>query len=83
MNIIITLAGKSLRFKSEGYKNEKFLLKIDDNKTIINKVIEMFNFNDIFHFIISKKQSKIPKLKKYLSGLTIKNFIHIIDENHQ
>jgi len=83
LNILITLAGKSLRFKSEGYKKEKFLLKIDENRTIINKVIEMFNFNDIFHFIISKKQSKIPNLKKYLSGLTKKNFIHVIDEHNQ
>ncbi len=81
MNILITLAGKSIRFKSEGYKREKFLLKVDENKTIINKVIEMFNFNDIFHFIISKKQSKIPNLKKYLSGLTRKNIIHIIDDH--
>ena len=63
MNIVITLAGKSLRFKSQGYNKEKFLLNIGENKTILNKVVEMFNFNDTFHFVVSKSQSKIPNLK--------------------
>lgn len=82
MNIIITLAGKSLRFKSHGYKKEKFLLYIDDKSIILEKVIEMFNFNDSFHFIISKSQSKIPNLKKTISKLTKKNTIHIINDHN-
>ena len=32
MNILITLAGKSLRFISEGYKKDKFLLEIGSKK---------------------------------------------------
>ena len=74
MNILITLAGKSLRFKYQGYKKEKFLLLIDDKKTVLQKVIEMFDFNDDYHFIISKSQSKIPNLKKYLKSLTKKYY---------
>ena len=64
-------------------KRKKFLLKIDENKTILNKVVEMFNFNDNFHFIISKKQSNIPKLKNIYQDLTKKNFIHIIDDHNK
>tara|TARA_B110000261_G_scaffold162214_1_gene205283 strand:- start:25 stop:1551 length:1527 start_codon:yes stop_codon:yes gene_type:complete len=81
LNIIITLAGKSLRFKSSGYKKEKFLLKIGEKKIILNKVVEMFNSNDTFHFIISETQSKIPNLKKIIKSSSKKNFIHII-KNH-
>ena len=83
MNILITLAGKSLRFKYQGYKKEKFLLLIDDKKTVLQKVIEMFDFNDDYHFIISKSQSKIPNLKKYLKSLTKKNTTHIIQDHNQ
>ena len=72
MNIIITLAGKSLRFKSLGYKKEKFLLSIGEKKIILNKVVEMFNSNDTFHFIISETQSKIPNLKKIVKSLVKK-----------
>ena len=61
--------GKSLRFKSQGYKKDKFLLKISQNENVINKVLEMYNFNDHFHFIISNTQSKIPTLKSYLQNL--------------
>tara|TARA_B100001123_G_C15343592_1_gene1036068 strand:+ start:6790 stop:8316 length:1527 start_codon:yes stop_codon:yes gene_type:complete len=83
LNIVITLAGKSLRFKSQGYNKEKFLLNIGENKTILNKVVEMFNFNDTFHFVVSKSQSKIPNLKKYLVSLTKKNYIHIVEDHNK
>ena len=83
MNIIITLAGKSLRFKSLGYKKEKFLLSIGEKKIILNKVVEMFNSNDTFHFIISETQSKIPNLKKIVKSLVKKNFIHTIKDHNK
>ena len=72
MNILITLAGKSLRFISEGYKKDKFLLEVGNNKIILDKVVEMFNSDDTFHFIISKKQSKIAGLKKRISKVSKK-----------
>ena len=81
MNILITLAGKSLRFISEGYKKDKFLLEVGNNKIILDKVVEMFNSDDTFHFIISKKQSKIAGLKKRISKVSKKHTIHVVD-NH-
>ena len=83
MNIIITLAGKSLRFFSEGYKKDKFLLPTYDNKIVLEHVVEMFSPNDKFHFIISKKQSKIKGLKKKISGLTKRNTIHEIEDHNK
>ena len=83
MNIIITLAGKSLRFKSLGYKKEKFLLEIDEKNIILNKVVEMFNSNDTFHFVISETQSKIPNLKKTLKGLRKKFFLHVVKDHNK
>lgn len=55
MDIVITLAGKSRRFKSAGYKKPKFLLEID-NKPILLHVTEMFSREDNFHFIFNNKQ---------------------------
>lgn len=75
--------GKSLRFKSQGYKKDKFLLKIGQNEKVINKVLEMYNFNDHFHFIISNTQSKIPTLKSYLQNLTKKNTVHVIEDHNK
>ena len=81
MNILITLAGKSLRFVSEGYTKDKFLLELDNNRIVLDNVVEMFNSNDKFHFIISKKQSKIPGLKERISKLSKKYIIHIVKDH--
>ena len=81
MNILITLAGKSLRFISEGYRKDKFLLEIDNNKIVLDEVVEMFNSDDTFHFIISKKQSKIIDLKKRISQISKKNIVHIVEDH--
>ena len=81
MNILITLAGKSLRFFSEGFTKDKFLLELDKNEIVLDKVVEMFNPDDTFHFIISKTQSKIRGLKKKIIKTTKKNFIHIIKDH--
>lgn len=81
MNILITLAGKSLRFISEGYKKDKFLLEIGSKKIVLEEVVEMYNSDDTFHFIISKKQSKVVGLKKRISRISKKNFIHIVEDH--
>ena len=54
MNIVFTLAGKSKRFKSEGYEKPKYLLKIG-TKTILENIIEMFSDEDFFYFIFNKE----------------------------
>lgn len=77
MNIIITLAGKSIRFKEAGYKKPKFLINLNNKELVLNKVVNMFNkTKDTFFFIINKDQSNIKGLKKYLTKIV--NQKHII-----
>jgi len=66
LNVIITLAGKSLRFAREGFKKDKFLLSTGKNSIVLDHVVQMFNPNDSFHFIISNKQSKKKGLKNII-----------------
>ena len=49
MNVIITLAGKSLRFAKEGIKKDKFLLSTGKNSIVLDHVVQMFNPDDVFH----------------------------------
>ena len=58
MNIFITMAGKSERFKEKGYSLPKFLLDVG-GKTVISRLIECFSEDDTFHFIISKSQNNL------------------------
>ena len=78
MNVIITLAGKSLRFAKEGIKKDKFLLSTGKNSIVLDHVVQMFNPDDVFHFIISKKQSKKRKLKKIILKTVKKGKIYIV-----
>jgi NDP-sugar pyrophosphorylase family protein len=55
LDIVITLAGKSRRFKKAGYSKPKFLLEVD-YKPILLHVIDMFSKDDTFHFIFNKNQ---------------------------
>tara|TARA_B110000003_G_C16600960_1_gene515608 strand:- start:702 stop:1463 length:762 start_codon:yes stop_codon:yes gene_type:complete len=81
MDVIITLAGKSLRFKDNGYKLPKFLLPIGKS-TVIEQVLNLFDDKDDFHLIVNKKQLKQNKnLKSYLTNLKKKISIYEIDEH--
>ena len=57
MNIIITMAGKSQRFRDAGYELPKYLLNLGQ-KNVIQKVIECFSEDDVFHLVVSKSQTK-------------------------
>ena len=68
MDVIITLAGKSLRFKKEGYKLPKFLLPIGKS-TIIEQILNLYDDQDTFHLIINSSQLKANKtLKNYIKS---------------
>ena len=83
MNIIITMAGKSQRFKDNGYKLPKFLLSLGP-KIIIKSVIECFSEEDFFHLIITKSQNeKFKTLYETLLKLTKNVVIHIIEDHGQ
>ena len=48
MQIIIPMAGESIRFKKAGFKTPKFLLKIN-NKFVIEHIIDLFPGEKIFY----------------------------------
>ena len=73
MDVIVTLAGKSKRFKKEGYDGPKFLLPIG-NSFVLEQVLNQFDDNDNFHLVYSESQSKnLPNLKKIFLNLKKNN----------
>lgn len=81
MDVIITLAGKSLRFKKAGYKLPKFLLPIG-NSTVIEQILNLYDDQDNFHLIVNSKQLKENiNLKSYLSKLKKNIFIYEIAQH--
>ena len=74
MDIIITMAGHSRRFKEQGYKEPKFLIPIA-NKPMISWVCNMFDTeNDKYHFIINEDQAKeFPDILECLKDI-VKSF---------
>jgi NDP-sugar pyrophosphorylase family protein len=83
VDIVITLAGKSKRFYKEGYSKPKFLLPIGKS-TIIEQVINLFEDNDKFHLIISKKQlNNESKIEKYLKNLKKNIYFYVIEDHNK
>lgn len=81
MNIIITCAGKSNRFKKEGFNVPKFILPIDDT-TVISKILDNYDDSDNFHIVLTNKQIKEnSNLKSYLKKLKKNIYLNIIDEH--
>jgi NDP-sugar pyrophosphorylase family protein len=72
MNIIITLAGHSRRFKEAGYEVPKFLIEINGKK-MLEHVVEMFDPNDNYFFILNEEQNSLfPEIQNWLKDL-VKN----------
>ena len=75
------MAGRSQRFRDAGYDLPKFLLNLGQ-KTIIEKVVECFSEEDIFHFIISKSQKKrFKNLNATLKKASKNAMVHVIDDH--
>jgi NDP-sugar pyrophosphorylase family protein len=82
MNVVFTLAGKSKRFKSEGYKKPKFLLKIGGN-TILESIIKIFSEEDNFYFVFTKEQLlEYPEINQLIKS-KIKKFEIITIDSHE
>jgi len=82
MNIIFTLAGKSKRFKSEGYKKPKFLLKLG-RYTVLESIIKIFSQEDNFYFVLNKEQLlEYPEIKELIKS-QIKKFKIITIDSHE
>ena len=82
MNVLITLAGKSKRFHSAGYKGSKFLLPIGTS-TVIAEIVKKFDDNDNFHFVLTNQQINENKdIVHYLKKLRKNTFLNIIDSHN-
>ena len=82
MNIIITLAGHSRRFKEAGYKVPKFLIEIN-GKRMLEHVIEMFDANDNYYIILNEEQNiAFPETQVWLKAL-VKNCNIIVIPPHE
>lgn len=57
MDIIITSAGKSERFKKEGISTPKYLIDID-GLTILEHVLNLYDYEDKFHIILNHEDYK-------------------------
>lgn len=83
MNIVITCAGKSRRFKNEGINTPKFMLPLD-NTTIISKILDAYDDNDNFHIVLTDKQLlENQNLKSYLKKLKKNIYLNIIKEHNK
>ena len=83
MNVIITLAGHSRRFREAGYDVPKFMIEVHGRK-IIERVVEMFDYRDIFHFVLNKNQVDEDKnLVNFISNLSPKANLYVIDPHEE
>lgn len=82
MNIIITMVGKSRRFKNLGIYKPKFYLPIEKKKKIIEKITDCYDDNDNFHLVISKELlSKHEYLKSFLKKIKKNIYLNIIEDH--
>ena len=88
MNVLITCAGKSERFKKKGIQTPKFLLSLNET-TIISKILETYDDNDNFHLVITHSQLKknknldikiIENIDYYKLNETIKNNLYSLND---
>ncbi len=84
MNIIVTMAGKSKRFKKAGIKQPKFLLPLSSDSTAISEVLNTYDDNDNFHLVITDQQAKkFSNLKNYLKNLKKNVYLNVIPEHNK
>ena len=82
MNIIIPMAGRSQRFKDQGYIGQKYMLPIGD-QTVIEGIVNCFAPDDQFHFIISKNQvEETVGLPEFLDSIVKFSTVHVIDDHN-
>ncbi|KEY91498.1 hypothetical protein CF67_15014 (plasmid) [Candidatus Photodesmus blepharus] len=74
MHVVIPMSGIGKRFLDAGYKEPKFLIKID-GKFVIQHVIELFPCADRFTFICNSKHLKETNIRKILTKLKPKSNI--------
>lgn len=68
MNIIIPMSGIGKRFREAGYNIPKFLIEVE-NKPVIQHVVERFDRNDHFVFILNETDYKDKSVQKVLKQI--------------
>lgn len=82
MNIIITLAGHSRRFREAGYTTPKFLIPID-GRPMIEHVVSMFDYTDVFHFVVNEDQiNAYPDLSEMLKTISANTTLTVIEPHN-
>lgn len=75
------MAGHSRRFKKAGFDLPKFLIDIG-GRTMLEHVVDMFNENDKFYFIINETQNKQNSdLVQWLTSITKRCEVIVIPEH--
>jgi len=79
LNIILTLAGHSRRFKEAGFSLPKFLISIDGTP-MIEHVVSMFDYEDTFHFVLNEEQINAhPDIPDVLESITSNSTLTVIE----
>ena len=81
MNIIIPMSGLGKRFIEAGYKKPKFLMEIE-GKPIIQHIIERFDDDDNFIFVINELHVEKHQLDTTLKKIAKNCEIHIVDQSY-
>ncbi len=79
MKLIIPMSGQGKRFVEKGYADPKPLIKVDDGKSIIQRVIELFPNVDEVHCICNQQHLETTNMNQVLTRLGAK--IHQIDQH--
>ena len=74
MNLIITMAGRSMRFKNEGYKIPKYLLPWGEMPVlckILGELTKNRDFDNVFLIANKKDDAYMPHVHKIMEKLEI------------
>ena len=76
------MAGHSRRFREAGYEKPKFLLDCGGKK-MIERVFDMFSYEDNFHLILNKELEDIEEVCIFLQSLSKNIDIYTIDPHEE
>lgn len=81
MQVIVTLAGKSSRFKAKGYSGPKFLLDVA-GASMLERVLDMFSWDDDFFFVASKSQVQADSsLLRFLFAIRPNSHVTVVQDH--
>ena len=72
------MAGHSRRFRAAGYELPKFLLDCGEKK-MIERVFDMFSYQDDFHLILNKDLENLDQTSTFLKSLAKNVKIYLVD----